>query len=73
MTPGYKTIYTGQLKKTNKKGWLKKLFIKPFYSVRYIYFNTSTPMRPDDQETTMDELAQTTHYVLEDDLNQPEL
>ena len=41
--------------------------------MRYIYFHTSTPTRPDDQETTMDELAQMTHYVLEDDVNQPEL
>ena len=30
-------------------------------------------MRQDDQDTMMDELAQMTHYVLEDDVNQPEL
>ena len=30
-------------------------------------------MRQDDQDTMMDELAQMTHYVLEDDVNQLEL
>ena len=40
--------------------------------MRYINLYTSTPVRPDDQETTKDELAQMINYVLKDDNNQPE-